>query len=91
MTTACSRPHGYTFVLVTSLLALTIRQGLIVGTPDEFTVNIDAPPGAKKAVVTAICRALAQQWFGALVSLAWWDTLYLVCVPSSSLHILTTL
>jgi aminopeptidase N len=63
-------------------MALMSFQGLMVDTPDNYTIGIDAPTSAKKAVVTAVCRTLTQQWFGALVSLAWWDTLYLVRVFS---------
>jgi hypothetical protein len=52
-----------------------------VGSSDGWAVAVDAPDAAKRAVASTICQALAKQWFGTLVSLAWWDTLYLVRTP----------
>jgi len=51
--------------------AITFRDTILLLDPERVT------PGERDSLVRVIAHELAHQWFGNLVTLAWWDDLWL--------------
>ena len=51
--------------------------GLITGQPGSFLYDDKAGVAAKKRIATTLAHEIAHQWFGDLVTMEWWDGLWL--------------
>jgi len=51
--------------------AITFRERLLLA--DEATASVDV----RKSVASVIAHEIAHQWFGDLVTMAWWDDIWL--------------
>ncbi|KAJ7066128.1 leucyl aminopeptidase [Mycena amicta] len=66
------------FVCAVGSLGALENWGLIVGEPGAFI--FDPATGAtvtKKRIVATVSHELAHQWFGNIVTMSWWDNLWL--------------
>lgn len=50
---------------------ITYREAYLLVDPET------TPQSMKEAITTVICHELSHQWFGNLVTMAWWDDLWL--------------
>lgn len=50
---------------------VTFNQRLLVARAEDFTINF------RRGFASVVAHELAHQWFGDLVTLAWWDDLWL--------------
>jgi alanyl aminopeptidase len=53
------------------------NPGLVVGREDVFLVGPDATVDERRSASAVTAHELAHYWFGDLVTLAWWDELWL--------------
>ncbi len=51
--------------------AIFYREGLLLADPK------DATPSAKEMIAEVLAHEMAHQWFGDLVTMAWWDDIWL--------------
>ncbi|KAJ7290031.1 leucyl aminopeptidase [Mycena rebaudengoi] len=63
---------------VSGALGVLENWGLILGSPDAILFDpARDSTSTKKRVVSVVAHELAHQWFGNIVTMAWWDNLWL--------------
>ena len=78
------KSHSFPFVLVlfvpppSQAMGAMENWGLVTYRDSDLLIDpVTASNSQKQRVCTVVCHELAHQWFGNLVTMAWWDDLWL--------------